>query len=96
MILVWTAVHGRPENTYDAHLAAIDANVPAPFHHWIGSDFSPEPDASYFAALRDTLVYRDGACVGSRSSYHCRDIGAERSPSMGLSLRTIWEMASPP
>jgi len=91
MITLFTPVHGR----YDVAsrtLAALDKVVPASFVHLIGDDFSPQPDAELYAASAGPII-RDGQEIGQRVVYHCRELGAEDSPNMGLSLGHAFEVA---
>jgi hypothetical protein len=91
MIMVWTAVHGKPpivQKCFDA----IDAELPGPFIHMIGDDFSPGNDSQLFIDTQGPIV-RNGETVGERKVYHCRDLGETESPSMGASFRWIFQQA---
>jgi GT2 family glycosyltransferase len=83
MIFVWTPVHGKPPIVDDC-FRAINENVPEPFVHWIGDDFSSEEDSSEYRAMADGT---------KRFYYHCRDIGGTASPNLGLSMRYIFGVA---
>jgi GT2 family glycosyltransferase len=94
VILVWTPVHGKPP-IVDHCLAAIAEHVPGPFVHLIGDDFTPDDaEADALCDLDGTAVVNSrGETVGERRVYHCRDLGVEGSPNLGLSMQYAWSVA---
>ena len=90
-VVVFTPVHGA----YTTAIKTCDAIAklaPSPFIHLIGDDFSPKADADSYARLTGWVANAQGN-AGMRICYHCRDLGVEESPNMGLSLGHAWRFA---
>jgi len=87
-VVVFTPVHGA-YSTAVKTFAAIDNLAPTPFIHLVGDDFSPKPDEDLFAATNGWVVNGRGL----RVCYHCRELGVEESPNLGLSLGYAWRFA---